>query len=240
MALLQVEDVSKRFGAIVVADHVNLSVGAGEALGIIGPNGAGKTSLFNLIAGRYTPDEGKIVFQDRDVTAASMRTRCHSGIARTFQIPQPFARMTVFENLMVAATAGARKSIASARRDCAEVLERTHLSAKANAQAGGLPLLDRKRLELARALATAPKLLLLDEVAGGLTEPECMALVETIQSVRESGVAIVWIEHVVNALMRVIDRLVVLHFGKLLTEGKPEAVMADAQVRQIYMGIEPT
>jgi branched-chain amino acid transport system ATP-binding protein len=239
MALLQVEDVSKRFGAIVVADHVNLSVAPGEALGIIGPNGAGKTSLFNLIAGRYAPDAGKIVFQDRDVTSASMRARCHAGIARTFQIPQPFARMTVFENLLVAATAGAQKSVAQARRDCAELLERTHLSAKANVAAGGLPLLDRKRLELARALATEPKLLLLDEVAGGLTEPECLALVETIQAVRAHGVAIVWIEHVVHALLRVIDRLVVLHFGKLLREGEPNAVMADAEVRQIYMGIAP-
>lgn len=239
MALLQIEDVSKRFGAIVVADHVTLAVEPGEALGIIGPNGAGKTSLFNLIAGRYAPDEGKIVFQGRDVTGTSPRTRCHAGIARTFQIPQPFSRMTVFENLLVAATAGARKSVSQARRDCAEVLERTQLTHRANSVAGGLPLLDRKRLELARALATNPRLLLLDEVAGGLTDPECVALVETIQSIRAGGVAIVWIEHVVHALLRVIDRLVVLHFGKLLTQGNPEAVMADAQVRQIYMGIEP-
>ena len=240
MTLLQIENVSKRFGAIVVADDVNLSVGDGEALGIIGPNGAGKTSLFNLIAGRYAPDGGKIVFQGRDVTAASMQSRCHAGIARTFQIPQPFSRMTVFENLMVAATAGAKKSIGDARRDSADILERTHLAPKANVAAGGLPLLDRKRLELARALATGPKLLLLDEVAGGLTDPECVALVETIQAVRASGVAIVWIEHVVHALMKVIDRLVVLHFGKLLKNGAPQSVMADAEVRQIYMGIEPT
>jgi branched-chain amino acid transport system ATP-binding protein len=236
--ILALENISKRFGAVVVADEIGLTLGAGEVLGIIGPNGAGKTTLFGIAAGNVAPDSGRVLFDGQDITKASPERRCRLGLARSFQIPQPFSGMTVFENVVVAAAFGGGEREAAVYDACAELLERCGLDAKANQRAGGLTLLDRKRLELARALATKPRVLLLDEVAGGLTEFECGTLVELIRDVRASGISIVWIEHVVHALLSAVDRLLVLHGGKFIAEGDPRTVIKSPQVAEIYMGIE--
>ncbi len=236
--ILALEKISKRFGAVVVANGIDLSLAGGEALGIIGPNGAGKTTLFGMITGTVAPDSGRVLFEGRDITRETPERRCRAGIARSFQIPQPFGGMTVFENLVVAAAFGGGRRERDVYAACAELLERCGLADKANRPAGSLTLLDRKRLELVRALATQPRLLLLDEVAGGLVEHETTALVELIKQVRASGVTIVWIEHVVHALIAAVDRLVVLHGGALIAEGNPAEVIRRPQVAEIYMGIE--
>jgi len=237
-SILALEKVSKRFGAVVVADEVDLALQEGEALGIIGPNGAGKTTLFGIATGTVRPDAGRIVFAGEDITRLPPERRCRKGLARSFQIPLPFSGMTVFENVVVAAAFGTGEREAAVYDRCATLLERCGLIGKANMPAGGLTLLDRKRLELARALATRPRVLLLDEVAGGLTEHECKTLVTLIKDVRLSGVSIVWIEHVVHALLATVDRLLVLHGGKFIAEGEPVDVIHSPQVAEIYMGIE--
>ena len=236
--LLEVAGLRKSFGSIVVADDLDLAIAQGEAVGVIGPNGAGKTTLFNLIAGGLSPNAGTIRFDGRDLAGTPPQARCRAGIARTHQIPQPFEKLTVFENLLVGAVHGRRKTEREVAQSCGEILERLRLLKRANTLAGKLTLLERKRLEMARALATAPRLLLLDEIAGGLTEPECLELVATIGEIRRSGVAILWIEHVVHALLAMIDRLVVLNFGRKIAEGPPKEVMQLPEVHQIYIGIE--
>jgi branched-chain amino acid transport system ATP-binding protein len=236
--LLEVAGLRKSFGSIVVAENLDLAITPGEAVGIIGPNGAGKTTLFNLIAGDLTCDGGTIRFDGSDLTQATAQARCRAGIGRTHQIPQPFENLTVFENLLVGAVYGRRRTEREATPLCGEILQRLGLLKRANTPAGSLTLLERKRLEMARALATAPRLLLLDEIAGGLTEGECAELVVTIREIRASGVAILWIEHVVHALLAVIDRLVVLNFGQKIAEGLPKNVMQLPEVHQIYIGIE--
>ena len=238
VALLQLESISRSFGSLKVTDGLTLSVAPGEALGIIGPNGAGKTTLMNLIAGDLPPDAGTIRFDGRDITRLAAPQRCRAGIARSYQIPQPFVGLTVLENVLVGAVFGAGHGERAARGLALRALERTGLATKANRLAGSLPLLDRKRLELARALATEPKLLLLDEIAGGLTEHEVHELLDTIRAIRAEGVTIVWIEHIVHALLAIVDRLVALDFGLMITQGEPQAVMADPAVREIYMGID--
>jgi branched-chain amino acid transport system ATP-binding protein len=235
--ILTLDRVSKRFGAVVIATDVGLMLDEGEALGIIGPNGAGKTTLFGIVTGTVPPDAGRVVFDGNDITRLTPEHRCRLGIARSFQIPQPFTGMTVFENLVVAAAFGGRRGEGDVYDDCAALLWRCGLADKANRIAGTLTLLDRKRLELARALATRPKLLLLDEVAGGLVEHECAELVALIKDVRATGVSMIWIEHVVHALLAAVDRLVVLHGGGLIAEGDPQAVIRSPQVQEIYMGI---
>jgi len=236
--LLEVAGLRKSFGSIVVADDLDLAIAQGEAVGVIGPNGAGKTTLFNLIAGGLSPNAGTIRFDGRDLAGTPPQARCRAGIARTHQIPQPFEKLTVFENLLVGAVHGRRKTEHEIVQSCGEILDRLGLLKRANTLAGKLTLLERKRLEMARALATAPRLLLLDEIAGGLTEPECLELVATIGEIRRSGVAILWIEHVVHALLAMIDRLVVLNFGRKIAEGPPKEVMQLPEVHQIYIGIE--
>jgi branched-chain amino acid transport system ATP-binding protein len=236
--ILALEKIDKRFGAVVVADDIDLVLAEGEALGIIGPNGAGKTTLFGIAAGTVAPDAGRVAFDGEDITRLKPEQRCRKGLARSFQIPQPFAGMTVFENVVVAAAFGAGEREAMVYDRCAALIDRCGLTDKANRRAGGLTLLDRKRLELARALATKPRVLLLDEVAGGLTEHECGALVALIKDVRAGGVSIVWIEHVVHALLATVDRLAVLHGGRFIAEGDPHQVIKSPQVAEIYMGIE--
>ena len=235
--VLKLGNLSKSFDSIRAIDAVDLEVAQGEALGIIGPNGAGKTTLFNLITGLLKPDDGTIWFDGSDITRAPPRARCVAGIGRSFQIPHPFESLTVFENLLVAAIHGRRQREQEVVDACGEILERTGLIAFANRRAGMLNLLGRKRLELARALASAPRLLLLDEIAGGLSEAECAEVVQLVQNINKSGVTIVWIEHIVHALVAVVSRLVVLNFGRKIIEGEPRSVMASDEVREIYMGI---
>jgi len=236
--LLEVADLKKSFGSIIVADDLDFAIAPGEAVGIIGPNGAGKTTLFNLIAGGLSLGGGSIRFDGRDLAGLPPQGRCRAGIGRTHQIPQPFEKLTVFENLLVGAVHGRHKTEREVAQSCGEILERLGLLKRANSLAGSLTLLERKRLEMARALATAPRLLLLDEIAGGLTEGECLELVATIREIRQTGVAILWIEHIVQALLAVVDRLVVLNFGRKIAEGVPEEVMQLPEVHQIYIGIE--
>lgn len=236
--ILRLAGVSKRFGAVVVADNIDLDVANGEALGIIGANGAGKSSLFNLITGVVTPDAGTISLAGRDVTNVSLRNRCVAGIGRSFQIPRPFESLTVFENLLVAAEYGREQGSGGANAWCGSILERTRLAPYANTLAGKLTLLNRKRLEMARALATQPDIVLLDEIAGGLTEAECHELVGFIKQINQEGTTIVWIEHVVHALLSVVSRLVVLEFGRKIADGEPNAVMNDPEVRRSYLGID--
>jgi branched-chain amino acid transport system ATP-binding protein len=238
MPLLTLSDLVKRYGSMTVTDQVSLDVEQGTALGIIGPNGAGKTTLFNLIAGTAQPNSGRIMFDGENISSLSTRKRCQIGIARSFQIPHPFVGMTTYENVLIGAIFGQGLSEHAASDKAKEALEITNLFRKANVLAGNLTLLERKRLELARALATNPKLLLLDEIAGGLTEPECHELVEAIKTIRARGVTIVWIEHVVHALLAVVDRIAVIDFGKKIAEGEPHAIMASPEVTEIYMGIE--
>ncbi|MEL7459948.1 MAG: ATP-binding cassette domain-containing protein [Pseudomonadota bacterium] len=238
-ALLEVTGLSKSFGAVVVANETSFEVPQGAAIGILGPNGAGKTSLFNLITGALSADQGCIRFDGQDITRIGAASRCRLGIARSFQVPHPFVGMTVFENALVGATEGAGLRGHAAEAHVLDVLEQTGLLPKANVRAGTLTLLERKRLEMARALAAKPKLLLLDEIAGGLTEAECTSLIETIQTVHKAGTTIVWIEHVVHALLAVVDRLIVIDFGKKIAEGDPKAIMNSAEVKEIYLGVDP-
>ncbi|MFZ3359099.1 MAG: ABC transporter ATP-binding protein [Xanthobacteraceae bacterium] len=235
--LLQLQAVSKHYGALRAVDGVSLAVDDGEALAVIGPNGAGKTTLFNLISGDAAPTRGRIEFDGLDMTAMAPHARSRLGIGRSYQIPHPFANMSVFENLLVGAIFGGGTTERDSYRRCSEVLKVTGLYEKANMPARTLTLLQRKRLELARALAIAPKLLLLDEIAGGLTEYECGELVKTIKDIHARGTTIVWIEHIVHALVSVASRLVVMNFGQVLAQGDPHEVMADARVREVYMGI---
>jgi branched-chain amino acid transport system ATP-binding protein len=238
MPLLALDSVSKSYGALRVTDAISLSVSEGETLGILGPNGAGKTTLFNLISGDVRCDAGSVHFDGKDITALKPHQRCRLGLGRSYQVPQPFGHMTVFENLVTAACFGGRQDEHAAWETAHEVLRQAGLMAHANRLAGGLRLLDRKRLELARALATRPKLLLLDEIAGGLTEHEAQALVDELRRIKAAGVTMIWIEHVVHALLAIADRLFVINFGCRLAEGEPRAVMADSEVQRIYMGMQ--
>jgi branched-chain amino acid transport system ATP-binding protein len=239
MVVLSFENVSKSFGALKVTDDLSFEVTKGEALGILGPNGAGKTTVFNLITGGLAPDAGQIRFNGQDVARLAPHKRCRAGIGRSYQVALPFEGMTVFENALVGAMYGGQVySTGEANDRCVEALDRSGLLDKANRMAGSLTLLDRKRLELARALATGPELLLLDEIAGGLTEAEAHELVELVNEIRAQGVTIVWIEHVVHALLAVASRLLVINFGAKLAEGEPRTVMASPDVKRVYMGIE--
>lgn len=236
--ILKLDKLSKAFGAVIVADALSYEVQEGEALGVIGPNGAGKTSMFNLITGTMSSNSGRVELAGQDVTKWSAARRSHAGVARSFQVPQPFSGMTVFENAMIAATQSAGLYGHDAERFCLEILHQTELLPKANVLAGSLTLLERKRLELTRALCAKPKLLLLDEIAGGLTEAECASLVRTIKDIRATGVTIIWIEHVVHALMEVVDRLIVINFGKQIADGEPHTIINSPEVKEIYLGIE--
>jgi len=238
MALLVLHSVSKSYGALKVTDSISLSVNKGETLGILGPNGAGKTTLFNLISGDVAVNSGRVEYDGQNVTALPSHLRCRRGIGRSYQVPQPFGNMTVFENLVTAASFGGGQTERAAWDTAVQVLEQTGLMPQANKAAGSLTLLNRKRLELARALATGPQLLLLDEIAGGLTEHEAHELVEELQRIKASGVTMIWIEHVVHALLSVADRLFVINFGQQLAEGKPHDVMNDPEVQRVYMGME--
>jgi branched-chain amino acid transport system ATP-binding protein len=228
--------MSKRFGALRVLEDVTLQARRGEAVGIVGPNGAGKTTLLDLVAGATRAQQGAVFLDGRDVSSLGAAARCRLGIGRTHQIPQPFTGMTVFENAFVAASTGGRLRGSEAQEKALEALELTDILALGNRRADTIGLLDRKRLELARALATGPRLLLLDEIAGGLTEPETHELVEHIRQLHADGLTIVWIEHVVHALLRVAERLICLASGRIIADGEPQSVMNDQAVIDAYLG----
>jgi branched-chain amino acid transport system ATP-binding protein len=238
--LLELDQVTKRFGRVVIAEKVSLSVGAGDTVGIVGPNGAGKTSLFGLISGDLSPDAGGISFAGRPITKLDSAARCRLGIGRTYQVPRPFTDMTVFENVLVAAQQGAGLRRRASYAVAADALDRSGMTGEANVPAARLGLLQRKRLELARALASRPSLLLLDEVAGGLTDPEVAQLVEIVRGVNAEGVAVIWIEHVVRALTAVVGRLICLAGGSFVGDGTPAEVLATPAVREVFLGSEVT
>jgi len=238
--LLELVHIGKRFGQVVVAEDISLAVGPGDAIGIVGPNGAGKTSLFGIISGDLAPDAGDVRLDGRAVTRLDPAERCRLGIGRTYQVPRPFEGMTVFENVLVATQQGGAASGPASYGRAAGVVSETGLGPDANRPAGQLGLLARKRLELARALATSPRVLLLDEVAGGLTDPEVAQLVAIVRAARERGTAIIWIEHVVRALVEVVDRLVCLAGGRIIGDGAPAAVLASPVVREVFLGTEAT
>jgi len=220
----------------VVIDRLDFKVQEGEIIGILGPNGAGKTTLFNMIAGVLPPSSGRIRFEERDVTAMKPWHRCRLGIGRTYQIPKPFTHMSVFVNVLAAAVHGGKMPLARAKEEAEKVLARVGLARHARVAAGRLGLLDMKQLELAKGLALKPRLLLLDEIAGGLTEAECDLLIATIAQVHRDGVTIVWIEHVIQALRRIVTRLAVLAGGNFIAMGSPQDVLADQRVKDAYLG----
>ncbi|HKW73767.1 MAG TPA: ABC transporter ATP-binding protein [Candidatus Dormibacteraeota bacterium] len=235
-AVLAAVGVRKRFGALAVLDGVDLTLFKGEAVGIVGPNGAGKTTLLSVLSGALAPDAGSVEFLGRDVTSKGAADRCRMGISRTHQVPRPFVGMSVFENVLVGATAGGKRRGAFAYELCLHVLEQCALHHLANRRAESLGLLQRKRLELARALAVEPKVLLLDEIGGGLTDAESAALVETVAALRVAGIAVLWIEHIVHVLTQVVSRLVCMDEGRVIAEGPPEQVVSQAAVIDAYLG----
>jgi branched-chain amino acid transport system ATP-binding protein len=238
--LLDLSGVTKRFGRVVIAEDLSFVVGTGDAVGIVGPNGAGKTSLFGLISGDLAPSRGEISFDSREITRMDAASRCRLGIGRTYQVPRPFGDMTVFENILVAAQQGAGLRRRASYEAAVAALERTGMTGQANLTAARLGLLQRKRLEVARALASKPKLLLLDEVAGGLTDPEVAELVEIIRGINAEGVTVIWIEHVVRALTAFVTRLICLAGGKFVGDGEPAGVLAQPAVREVFLGTEVT
>ena len=237
--LLNATGIDKRFGALIVLENVDFAVAENEVIGIVGPNGAGKTTLMNVLSGTYPPDAGKIILNEVDVTGASASLRCRNGLSRTHQIPRPFLGMTVFENVLVAASHGAEVSQAQAYDITTESLKFCGMVNVANRRADNVGLLDRKRLELARALATKPKILLLDEIGGGLTDGEASELVETIRELSRRGISIVWIEHIVHVLLRVAKRLICMDGGKIIADGEPHSVMTNKTVVEAYLGKTP-
>ncbi len=234
--ILAGRSIQKRYGRLLVLDSVEFAMEAGSAVGIVGPNGAGKTTLLDLLAGAQAPTAGTIHLRGADVTASGAADRCRMGIARTHQVPRPFTNLTVFENIYVGATAGAGLRGSGAYDRCLSVLESCGLQALANRRAASLGLLHRKRLELARALAVGPDVLLLDEIGGGLTDAEAEELLETIRGVRAQGIALVWIEHIVHVLVRAIDRLICMDAGRVIADGRPDDVLHDARVIDAYLG----
>ena len=236
MSLLQLVEVSKKFGQVVVAEGISFDVGPGDAVGIVGPNGAGKTSLFAMVSGDIRPDAGEIFFDGVNMAHLTPDKRARAGIGRTFQVPRPFEHTTVFENALVAAQQAGRATGRASHAKAYDALERTGLTDFANRPAGSLTLLHRKRLELARALASGPRVVLLDEIAGGLTDLEVNELTVIVRALKTEGIAVVWIEHVVRALLSTVDRLLCLAAGAIVADGEPREVLVSDAVRAVYMG----
>jgi branched-chain amino acid transport system ATP-binding protein len=233
--LLETRNVSQHFGGVVANRDVSIAVARGEILGLIGPNGAGKSTLFNLIAGVARPTRGSVWFEGEDVTALPATARCTRGIARTFQVVKSFDGMTVIDNVTVGSLVRTT-SVRAAREKAYEVLEFTGLRARAQARAGSLTPAEKRRLEIARALATAPKLLLLDEVLTGLTQSEAKKGVELVRRVRDAGVTILMVEHVMEIVMPLVDRAIVLDLGRVLAAGKPADIVRNPDVITAYLG----
>jgi branched-chain amino acid transport system ATP-binding protein len=234
--VLSTSGIHKRFNALVVLEAIDFSLRSNEAVGVVGPNGAGKTTLLSVLAGAHAPTSGTVHFRGADVTRLTAAERCRLGIVRTHQIPQPFIGMTIFENVFVAATNGGQLDREAAHQRAIEAIELCGMMKVANRRAETLGLLDRKRLELARALGANPSVLLLDEIGGGLTDAEAGELVATIRQLRANGLAIVWIEHIVHLLLEVTERLICMDAGRIIADGDPRAVMADKAVISAYLG----
>jgi branched-chain amino acid transport system ATP-binding protein len=235
-SILSVHGITKRFGGLVALKDVSFDVKKGEVVGLMGPNGAGKTTLLNVIAGEYAPDAGTIKFKGYDITNLSPYKICHLGIARTYQIPQPFLTLTARENLLVSAVFGRQLKRTPAELEDDKIFSLVNFSEKRNTLAGSLPILSLKKLELARALARNPELLLLDEVAAGSTEVEIPQILATIKEIRKMGITVIIVEHVMRVMVNAVDRIVVVDKGMKISEGEPKAVMCDTKVIDAYFG----
>jgi len=236
--LLSLDNVSKAFKGLMAVHGVNAQVNEGEILGLIGPNGAGKTTLFNLITGVYPPTQGNIRFEDKEITKVAPHRRCWMGIARTFQLVRPFPELTVLDNAAIGRVYGRDPIKNRSRAEKASIgsLEIVGLAGRASEKAKSLTLVDRKRLELARALAAKPKLLLLDELLAGLNPSEVLVSMELIKRIRDMGITIIMVEHVVKAVFGIADRIVVLNAGELIAEGTPAQIACDQDVIDAYLG----
>lgn len=235
--ILRVAGIAKSFGAVSVLSEVSFSIRSGELVGIIGPNGSGKTTLFGVIAGHLRPNAGSVSLLGRDVTRDGPASRARAGVGRCFQVPQAFGSMSVFENLLTAAIFAGGATPAEAEDEVAAIMALTGFVGREMMLAEALPLLDRKRLELARALATRPALLLLDEIAGGLTDDEAFELADLVIDLVARGITVIWVEHLMHVLVRAADRIIVLGEGRIIADGEPNQTLADAAVRKLYMGI---
>ena len=235
--ILSIDKVSKRFGGLLAVNELSFSLTAGEIMGLMGPNGAGKTTLVNIICGFYKPESGTITFKGEDITRLPAHKVCHNGIARTYQIPQPFGELTVLQNVIVAAMYGRRISQSTAKREAAEVLERTDLIDKQDVRAKDMPTIALKRLEVARALATDPIVLLVDEAAAGLNEAELPRMLEILENIRQTGVTLLLIEHVMKVMREAVDTILVMDEGSAIAAGKPEEIMENKKVIECYLGI---
>lgn len=235
-ALLSVKELGISFGSNHVLKNINFELGENEVLGVIGPNGAGKTVMLNILTGILKPTKGTITFAGKELAHEGITERCRNGIGRTFQVPRPFEQMTVFENIMVGGVFGAGMSEAQAKEKALDVAETIKLEDKLGLFAGKLSLLDRKRLEIGRALATEPKILLLDEVGGGLTESEVGLIINLVKEIKQQGVSVIWIEHIIRTMLEGTDRVMLLADGVDVITGKPLDVMNSAEVKRVYMG----
>ena len=236
ISTLHATSIFKRFGAVQVLDGIDFAMTSSEAIGIVGPNGAGKSTLMAVLSGALSPTSGRVTLDGAEVTGLNATARSALGLVRTHQIPKPFAGLTVFENVLVAATHAGGARGAAAHAMTLQALDDAGMGPLANRPADSLGLLDRKRLELARALAAQPKLLLLDEIGGGLTDAEAVELVQIIRSLLGKGIGVVWIEHIVHILLQVTERLICMDAGRIIADGDPRTVMADPQVMRAYLG----
>lgn len=236
--LLEVNGITKSFGGLVAVNNLQFSVDKGDIVGLIGPNGSGKTTSFNLISGHLKPDEGQIRFNGTDITGLKTHKICSRGIARTFQLTKPFGGMTAIQNVMVGRLYGGKspESLKKARQSCDRLLEFVGLGGKESLEAHSFGTVDRKRLEIARALATEPELLLLDEMMSGLTPAEMEQALKLVKSISDSGVTLIVVEHVMKAIMNISTRLIVLNYGEKIAEGKPQEVVSDQKVVDAYLG----
>ncbi len=234
--LLSIKGITKRFGGLVALDDVSFDVHTGEVVGLMGPNGAGKTTLLNIIAGEYAPDTGKIKYKGNDITRCPPHKVCHIGIARTYQIPQPFVSLSASDNLLVTALYGRQLKRSDAELEADRILDLVNLSEKKTDLAGNLPILSLKKLELARALARNPELILLDEVAAGSTEVEIPEILSTIRQIHNLGITVVLVEHVMKVMVNAVDRIIVIDKGMKIAEGQPKEVMEDSRVIEAYFG----
>lgn len=234
--ILSVEGINKHFGGVVAVKDLSFDAGAGEVIGVMGPNGAGKTTLLNIITGEYKPDSGTVRFKGSDITGSPPHTLCHRGIVRTYQIPQPFIKLTVLQNIAVAALFGRGLTKPAAEQEAADVLSFVGLAEKKDMLAADLEEISLKRLELARVLATDPTLLMIDELAAGLTDTEIPPVLDLLKAINKRGITIILIEHVMKVMTKAVDRIIVMDEGMKIAEGKPAAIMKDKKVIKAYFG----